>query len=228
MKKLYSLLCVVFSGSMLLAQGYTISPSDSVHQNIQVGGYFTSTINLPHDGLNNDTVVIGWEMLSVELPAGSNWDYSYCDYTACHAGNITSATMTQMYSGQSAFFKVNVSADVAGFAMFKVKVFNIDNPQNFDILTYTFNATLGLEEQTEQAVNIFPNPVTDDRVTITHVRPGTQITITNALGQTVFSREVAVDKENLVLQNLGLYRGVYFVRMSSQGKVYASRKLIVR
>ncbi len=229
MKHVYTLILSSIVTSFAFGQGYTISPSDSVHQDISVGGYYTSTIDLPHDNLTSDTVVLGWEVLSIDVPAGGNWDYSYCDYTACHDGTTTDAIMTPIMQGQSAFLRVNLSAPVIGFGMFKIKVFNINNPSDFDVLTFTFNATLGLSDiELGQQVKMFPNPMTDDKLTVTGILSGSTLTVTNTLGQTVLSQRLNASAEKYTLTNAELRRGVYFVQLSRNGESYCTRKLIVK
>lgn len=226
MKQLYTALLSVVFGSTALAQGFTISPDDSVHQDITIGQYVTSQIDLPYDGQNSENVVIGWEIVSIETPVGSSWDYSYCDYTNCHAGGVSAATMTPLAPGQTAFFKVNLVADMPGFGMWKVKVFNVNDPASYQVLTYTFNATLGVNDLPKEAVRIFPNPVTDDRLTISNVQGGSNLRITNSLGQIVLNQQISGN--SVTLNNLDLRKGVYFVQLSVNNTAYATRKLIVK
>lgn len=226
MKHLYTAIFTILLSSGAFAQGFTISPDDSVHQDITVGSYVTSTINLPYAGQNNETVVIGWEMMSIELPQGNTWDYSYCDYTNCHAGGVTSATMTPLNAGQTAFFKVNLIAPEPGFGMYKVKVFNVNDPMNYQVLTYTFDASLGLNETAKEAVRVFPNPMTEDKLTISNMQPGTTLRISNSLGQIVLNQ--AVSGNSITLNGLDLHKGVYFVQLSANNSAYATRKLIVK
>lgn len=227
MRTFYASLVLTFSTFISFGQGYTITPEDSIHQDIQVGTYYTSSIYLPHDNVVSGSVTIGWEVLSIDLPVGNTWDYSYCDYTACHTGNITDAIMTPIQAGQEAFFKVNLVAPQAGFGMFKIKIFNVDNPSEFDILTFTFDATLDLSNlEKGQLVRVFPNPMTEDNLTISHVLPGSSLKITNALGQLVVSE--TIHGNSYVLQNANLHRGVYFVQLALSNEVYTTRKLIVK
>jgi len=227
MNKFYSTLFVAFSTFASFGQGFLISPTDSIHQDIQVGSYYTSTINLPHDNLTTDTVVIAWEVISIDLPAGNTWDYSYCDYTSCHTGNITDAIMTPILPGQSAFFKVNLVAPQAGFGMFKIKVYNVDNPASYEVMTFTFDATLEVSAlEKGQLVRVFPNPMTDDKLTISNVLPGSSLKITNSLGQLVVAETITGN--HFLLQNSNLHRGVYFVQLALSNEVYTTRKLIVK
>lgn len=228
MYKFYSTLLITLSSTFAsFGQGFTLSPADSIHQNIQVGSYYTSTINLPHDNLTTDTVVIAWEVISIDLPVGNTWDYSYCDYTSCHTGDITNAIMTPIFPGQSAFFKVNLVAPQAGFGMFKIKVFNVDNPVNYEVMTFTFDATLDVSAiEKGQSVRVFPNPMTDDQLTISHVLPGSSLKITNSLGQLVMNETIA--GSDFVVQNANLHRGVYFIQLALSNEIYTTRKLIVK
>ena len=227
MKHFYLLFVSFILSAISFGQGFSISPSDSVHQDILINSYVTSTIDLPYDGQNGENVVIGWEILSIDLPQINTWDYSYCDYTNCHDGGVSAATMTPLATGQSAFFKVNLVAPEPGFGMWKVKVFNVDNPSNFQVLTYTFDATLAVTEEPKDInVRVFPNPMTEDKLTISNIQPGSALRITNSLGQIVLSQQVS--GSNVTFNNLGLKKGVYFVQLTQNSSAYATRKLIIK
>lgn len=83
------------------------------------------------------------------------------------------------------------------------------------------------EEKKAAAFGIYPNPVNQkSALYISSPLENTKISIVNALGQTVFSKQVNNNSIKLNLEEIGLEAGIYFVVMGS-GKDTKTRKLVV-
>ena len=71
---------------------------------------------------------------------------------------------------------------------------------------------------------IYPNP-TKDNLTIT-AEAMTRITITNALGQTIYDQEI--DTDNMVIDMAQYETGVYMVRITTENGVAVERVTVVK
>lgn len=225
MKKLYSFLIASLFFTGLNAQDYNLTPNDTVSETVVLNGYYSPGINMEHDNTTADSLELNWELFDNTAPAG--WDYSFCDYTSCYAGNITSGTMLKFGQNEAGFIKVNVMPTSVGVAQFRFKIWETSNPTEIDTITFLFDAILGVSDiDLGQKVSVYPNPSNGEQVTINYILPNSEIVIQNALGQVVLYRCVKTAK--LSITNLGLRKGVYFLRIERDGKQYVSRKLIVK
>lgn len=225
MNKIYSIIVASFLISGVNAQDYNITPNDTVSEIVVLNGYYSPGINMEHDNTTADSLELMWELFDNTSPAG--WDFSFCDYTSCYAGNITSGTMTKFGQNQAGFIKVNLMPTTVGVAQFRFKVWKTSNPTDIDTITFLFDAILGISDiDLGQKVSVYPNPSNGEQVTINNILPNSELVIQNALGQVVFSKNINSSK--LSISNLELRRGVYFVRLEREGNQYATRKLIVK
>jgi len=223
MKKIYFALGLIASSISLNAQDFIISPNDTAFVELTSSTYTTSTINLDHDNSSTDSLLLEWEIVENTIPV--EWDYSYCDYTNCYSSIVTDATMTKFGPSQSGFIKMTLSATTAANAVIRFKVYNNGFPENADTLTFIYNSTLGIfDNELISNVEMFPNPSNGD-FTINNITPNSRVAIINSLGQSVLSK-VIVSATYTFHSNLN--HGVYFVRLSENEKLYATRKLIIR
>ncbi len=223
MKKIYFALGFIASTLSLNAQDYIIAPNDTVVVELTSATYTSNDINLDHDNLTTDSLLLQWEIVENTIPA--DWDYSYCDYTNCYSSSVTDATMTKFGPSESGFIKVTVSAGSAANAMIRFKVYNDGFPENADTLTFIYNSTLGIiDNQSINYVSVFPNP-SNGEFTIDNVIPNSQISVVNSLGQIVLNAESVNSKYTF---NSNLNPGVYFIKLSNGRKQYATRKLIIK
>lgn len=228
MNKIYALLIAGTFSFAANAQDYTISPSNDVWADIQPGGYEVLNIDLIHDNSTADSIEIQWELLERVVPSpAAGWDYSYCDYDVCYLGNATGGTMKKVGPNENGFLKVTLLAGGEGWGFFKFRTFITGDEANADTLTFTFHSILGISDlELGNEVSVYPNPLTDNNLSVNNVLPESKLTIQNALGQVVATRNS--NNSKVVFNNLDLRNGVYFVRLERNGSVYATRKLIVR
>lgn len=225
MTKKYILLLTVLTSLNLFAQDYTIDPNDSVSKAIIVSAYESGQIDLPHDNSTADSLELNWEMISNTTPAG--WDFSVCDYTNCYTGVITSGTMTKFGQNQSGFIKINLVATDGGSSVSQFKIWKTSAPNDFDTLTFIFNATLGINDiELGEKVVLFPNPSNGSELTVENILSNSTISFTNALGQVILSEKNI--SNTFTLNNIQLNKGVYFMKLERDGKQYSNRKVIIQ
>lgn len=229
MKQLYiSLLTIALGSSAFSQANYTISPSNDVQEAIILNGYVPQEIDFYHDNQSADSIQLHWELLQRNAPSPSEgWDYSYCDYNSCYLANATSGTMKKFGPNEHGYLKVTLLAGTEGWGYFQFRVFQTGDEANADTVSFTFHATLGLSDiELGRDVNVYPNPLSGSTLNVNGILPNSTIHIQNALGQVVESKET--NNAVIALNDLDLRNGVYFVRLSRNGEIYATRKLIVK
>lgn len=225
MKKTYFLSLLFFAFNPVFAQEYIISPSNVLNQVIETNTYTTNYIYMEHDNSSANSINLQWDLIDIQVNA--DWDYSYCDWTNCYAGNITSGVMTPIGQGQSGFINVNLMAPSIGSGYFVFKVYKVGDEINADTLTYNFNVTLGLTDlELGKSISVFPNPSETGDFTIKNILSGSSMTLVNSLGQII--QTASPITASYQIQNLNLRNGLYFVRFERDGEIYATRKVIVR
>ena len=225
MKKIYTIVALLFCLASVNAQDYIISPSSTLNQVIETNTYTTNYIYMEHDNSSANQINLAWDLIDIQV--NGDWDYSYCDWTNCYAGNITSGVMTPIGQGQSGFINVNLMAPSIGSGYFVFKVYKVGEEANADTLTYNFNVTLGLTDlELGKEVTIFPNPSENGNFMVKNVLPNSTITVLNSLGQIVKTAKPMTS--NTQFTNLNVRNGLYFVRLERDGEIYATRKVILK
>jgi len=82
--------------------------------------------------------------------------------------------------------------------------------------------------QPEKEINIFPNPVTEGRLTIKSAESFRSIQILNITGEIVFSQEYPSGSTSEVIELEKLQKGIYLVRVGFIGKVNYTEKIMIK
>lgn len=82
--------------------------------------------------------------------------------------------------------------------------------------------------QNESGVVIYPNPVTEGRLTIKSEEAFSAIQIMNITGEIVFSQEYPSGTNSETLELTRLEKGMYLVRISFEGRTNFTGKIIVK
>jgi hypothetical protein len=82
--------------------------------------------------------------------------------------------------------------------------------------------------QSERVIEIFPNPVTEGRLTIKTSEIFWYIQILNITGEIVFSQEYPSGSVSEVIELNKLGKGVYLVRLGFSGKITHTEKIMIK
>jgi hypothetical protein len=94
---------------------------------------------------------------------------------------------------------------------------------------YTFSPFYVQEPpQTEKVIEMYPNPVTEGRLTIKSEESFNLIQILNITGEIVFSQEYPAGSNIEVIELTRLEKGMYLVRIGFAGKANHTGKIIVK
>jgi hypothetical protein len=123
----------------------------------------------------------------------------------------------------------------AGTAMFRYVWFPTNDPGSPDSVwvDIQFGGQVGMDEQAAAVRNmsLFPNPSAGADITITYQldQPGSgvDLVVYDLLGQRVLSRSLGMHQDRVVLGAGRLSPGVYFVNVERNGRMLATRRLVV-
>jgi hypothetical protein len=94
---------------------------------------------------------------------------------------------------------------------------------------YSYSPFFVLEsEQGENGIVMYPNPVTEGRLTIKSEESFHSIQILNITGEIVFSQQYPSGTTSEVLELAKLEKGMYLVRIGFAGKANHTGKIIVK
>jgi hypothetical protein len=102
-------------------------------------------------------------------------------------------------------------------------------PASFMAL-FTPNTLLTVEDpdQPERKVEIYPNPVTEGRLTITASEDILSVQILNIAGKTVFNQDYEPNTTSVMVEPDNLEKGIYLVRISFANKISHTEKIMVK
>lgn len=82
--------------------------------------------------------------------------------------------------------------------------------------------------QSEKDIEIFPNPVTEGRLTIKSSESFHSIQIMNITGEIVFAQEYLAGSTSEVIELDKLQKGIYLVRVGFSAKVNHTEKIMIK
>ncbi len=96
--------------------------------------------------------------------------------------------------------------------------------------TFRFNPFFSQQiiDQPSQEVEIYPNPVTEGRLTVKSGESFRSIQIMNITGEIVFSQEYPSGTNSEVIELEKLEKGIYLIRIGFAGKANHTSKIIVK
>lgn len=83
-------------------------------------------------------------------------------------------------------------------------------------------------DQQERDVEIFPNPVTEGRVTITSSESILSVQVLNITGKMVFNQDYQPNTNSVVVELDKMEKGIYLVRIVFPGKVTHTEKIMIK
>jgi PKD repeat protein len=128
--------------------------------------------------------------------------------------------------------KIYWDQNYVGQASLKVKAVNICGESDFsEALVITINSTQGISSyEEEQIFSVFPNPATNHINILFHkFSPSgeNEITVFNIFGQKIKEIPIQQNAENISIDVEDWKPGLYFLRLSINGKTIGSSKVVV-
>ncbi len=87
---------------------------------------------------------------------------------------------------------------------------------------------LEMGDQPEKDIEIYPNPVTEGRLTITTTESILTVQILNITGKMVFSQEYQPNTSSVVVELDKMEKGIYLVRVGFTDKTSYTEKIMIK
>jgi len=88
--------------------------------------------------------------------------------------------------------------------------------------------SLPMADQPEREVELYPNPITEGRLTITASDNIYSVQILNITGKVVFNQEYDSSTNRVDLELDKLEKGIYLVRINFPGKISRTEKVMIK
>jgi hypothetical protein len=212
MKQFFSALCLMVMGLSLQAQkSYSIVEDKN------------STFYVPHSDFTDcaihirstitDSLFMAYERIEENVPSG--WGANLCDNAVCYGDLHSAANMAPFKAPAEAFMKITVNPmGIAGTAVVKYAVWDLNNPNQRDTLTFNIVVFWGASaDQAAKALSgmIGPNPFSNTLQVSNAGLDAADYSIYDAMGRQVLNfRMEASEIRTLPLE--ALPRGIYILR----------------
>ena len=182
-----------------------------------------STFYVPHSDFTDcaihirsnitDSLFMAYERIEMNVPSG--WGANLCDNAVCYGDLHAGANMAPFKAPAEAYMKITVNPmGIAGTAVVKYAVWDLNNPNQRD--TLTFNIVVFWGASADQAAKVLagmvgPNPFSNNLQVSNAGLDAANYGIYDAMGREVLKfRLEASEIRNLPLE--ALPRGIYILR----------------
>ena len=219
----------IILGLSLIITGFSFSQSftwvDGKTYETELEANTTVQLKIEQLAIPGDSVKLGIEVVEKNIPA--SWDGMLCVYGLCY-GTIQdvgfTGTMDQIKDDTRGYARLTVNPmDDLSYGVYKVRVFDVDNPSDGDTAVWILNAIASIEDHSLDAISVYPNPASNH---ISVESDGTirSVSILNLNGQEVqqFSK---VNAGVNAFDVSSLPRGFYFIKVKNEKGAISTRKI---
>jgi hypothetical protein len=204
------------------AQTITITP-----KNQTVAGPnnddFKANCGIKNNSTDPTDTEFQWTFLSFSKPMG--WQINLCDPFECRNDvNASESHIFTLANGETGLFYGDfIPNGVNGNSTLTVIVKSTKNPANADtaIMNATAWVTAVKEWNNSKAISFFPNPVKEQLNLKFAAKQSVNVDIYNILGVKV--KSFMHDGNSSQISTNDLQNGVYFIRFTENGKLYAKQ-----
>jgi hypothetical protein len=207
------------------AQGFSVSPSNTVSGTVEQFDYLALEIDLTNESATD--MRFEYELISSTVPA--SWSAVMCDYTNCFPYLSPSRVMEPVAPGDHGFIKLTINPDaVLGMAEVVYDVWEYGDVATKQTLTFQINTVVGVKDAVEAAkLQVFPNPATDRvRVALPQGAQGNgTVSILSLTGQILLHQDLAaVSVTGVDVSSLPV--GAYLITCATEHQTLTQKLLI--
>ncbi len=184
-KKIICVVAIIATTQISFAQNYIHSPNDTLIANAVFDDVGVFNINQLHP--NNDTLFFRWKKWLVNIP--TTWEASMCDVGHCYTSVVDSSTMDAVYPTDIGIMSLHLNPHFeAGTGIVQVLFWEQKTPTQIDTLTWVITANGALAIGTNEyknAIQIFPNPSSNQLTISTNLENGFWYAIYDVLGNAI-------------------------------------------
>jgi hypothetical protein len=220
-KTLFLAIIVLMKVKSVLAQGYKISPGDSVRGKIELGGRAVLNINQIHPG--KDTLHLKWKQIYVNMPSG--WDGTICDYGHCYSTLKDTGTMDPVLPGDDALISMHFFASkTPGTAIIRYILTSGGPLFQSDTLTWIVDGTFSfIQSNSIEKPSIIIN--SHSLKVSCRLCKFSELSIANMQGQALLTSQFK-NSETIEIPLDNFREGIYILSLKGNGTYY-SQKIIL-
>lgn len=174
-----------------------------------------------------------WKITRKHINNPSGWEEYLCwglngAFGNCYPHNanaVWSSLNEPIFTDSSGRLSTYITAPSGGTGHYRYYV-STDGVNFIDSVDLIINNTLSVEEKASLAINVSPNPASDNLTINTNGVTETNVRIVDVLGNVVLSEKLYNGKKTLDISRFR--NGVYFVTVEAEGVKPVTRKVIVR
>jgi hypothetical protein len=214
MNKYFTLAIFLLFAHGLFAQSFSVSADSASASGPAVSSGFNTKIYVYNELSSN--LQLRWVRTQQIMPP--SWRTSVCNEYYCFSIPDDSA-MFSMVPGDSDFVEMNFYPyGTSGNATITVKLYAVNDPADYVILTFYGDAPVGIEEHYGDELSLYPDPAADViHLHFTQPAAHAQAEIFDAVGRSVMNISIENSSET-EMNTSDLSPGYYFLRLTGNGK----------
>jgi hypothetical protein len=228
MKNKLLLIAFSFVSLVTMAQSYSISPSNTLHESAVYNE--ENKFKMFFTNISNASINLEWKVIGNNLVAG--WDCYICDNVSCCKGVPQNGKISYLDPGIDVFLALVVNPKaIPGNGTLKIYIYEDIDPSKGDTLTWVVNSiATGINTlEGNSGVTVFPNPAADYvmiDMNAYHSLSLNTIAVYNSTGQLLMERKINNAIEKLDITNLP--KGSSYQIILSDGKRNRIVKTVIK
>jgi hypothetical protein len=236
-KNFIVIICCASSALSVQAQTFTILPSNT--QTVTFSCDSSMQGNIIHiSNPNPNALDLSYTVILNTLPQEGCWYYQFCDWEKC-AVHIPTTTkhpdvaVPANSSGSTMTLDV-ITLSAKGAGDLSVKLFETNNPTNFQIITWNVTGCATgnecgagiVESSFENSIAVYPNPAMNTiTVEARNLENSHALDVFNLIGKNVIHQDVS--KQGKCTLNISkLEKGIYLIEIHAANNVVVTKKFI--
>lgn len=213
-----------------------VSDNDIFHHTTTPGAYLQHTFKLKNLTAASRTVSVRkYEDLVNTVNASDKAEITFCNGSTCYPPSVNTVPF-EMAANETLDFKADITeASQIGESIIRYKFTNFEDANDNITIVLKYNSPTSVESfgtVLTNVSNIYPNPTNGKSFLNIQSKgevQGLQLTIINALGSQVSSKNIDISKGNntIALESENLSAGLYFVNLKG-GNIHITKKITVK
>ena len=218
MKKIYlALLVLIIAVGGVQAQDIFKMDTTLVKGQFASGDADIHKIKTYATNLTDEDIELNWTVTKIEGP--SEWVFQLCDNGLCYDVKEDFTTTTFPFDVKCLFEAGANSNKIAGTGKMEVKVEHKSDDTKFEIVTFEWDFSLGMNNIQKTSFELFPNPVSSTlfiNFSDKDFGQNVKVKVFNLVGQIQQGVELIQSTDGITADVKGLRNGTYLVQLINE------------